>query len=157
MTNIQLAQLHTTYAQVGEGPPVVWIAGGGGHGSDWEADYAAAFADSYRSTTFENRGTVGTRCDVPLPWTVADMAADTAELIEAVCDAPAVIVGHSLGALIMLQLAAQRPDLVELGISLAGAARGDQAGSATTCARKSPSDGMARGSSRHSRPPTTPR
>jgi pimeloyl-ACP methyl ester carboxylesterase len=53
------------------------------------------------------------------------MANDAAELIEIVCDAPAVVIGHSMGALIMLQLALDRPDLVTLGVSLAGAARGD--------------------------------
>lgn len=126
MTDIQLKQLRTTYRQVGQGGPIVWVAGGGGRASDWESDYAAAFADSYRSTIFENRGTAGTECDVPLPWTVADMARDTAELIETVCDVPTVVVGHSLGALIMLQLVIDRPELVELGISLAGAARGDE-------------------------------
>lgn len=126
MTDIQLAQLRTSYSEVGDGPPILWISGGGGRAADWEADYAHAFADSYRSITFENRGTEGTACEVPLPWAVADMAADTAELLSRVCDVPAVIVGHSLGALIMLQLAADRPELVELGVSLAGAARGDQ-------------------------------
>lgn len=126
MTDIDLTQLRTSYSEVGDGPPILWISGGGGRATDWDADYAHAFADSYRSITFENRGTKGTACEVPLPWTVADMAADTAELLEHLCDSRAVVVGHSLGALIMLQLAADRPDLVELGISLAGAARGDQ-------------------------------
>ncbi|RNM12093.1 alpha/beta fold hydrolase [Nocardioides pocheonensis] len=124
MTPIHLTNLATFYAETGDGPPILWLSGGGGRASDWGPDYAEAFADGYRSIMFENRGSLGTTCRAPLPWTIADFAADTAELLTKLCDRPAVVIGHSLGALIMLQLAADYPELVTLGISLAGAARG---------------------------------
>jgi pimeloyl-ACP methyl ester carboxylesterase len=123
--SIKLRSLQTGYDVAGSGPTIIWVSGGGGAAADW-ADYLTAFSDCYRSIAFDNRGTSGTSCTQPLPWTIADMARDTAELIEELSNEPVVVVGHSMGAMIMLQLATDRPDLVRLGISLAGAARGDQ-------------------------------
>jgi pimeloyl-ACP methyl ester carboxylesterase len=124
--HIQLSALRTPVTDVGKGPTVVWLSGGGGRATDWEEHYTTPFADAYRSIAFDNRGTAGTTCTEPTPWSVRDMADDAAELLAKLCDAPAVVVGHSLGALIMLQLVVDRPDLVELGISLAGSARADE-------------------------------
>lgn len=126
MPHIELSALRTNCVVAGIGPAVLWLSGGGCRAIDWEPDYITPFADHYRSLAFDNRGSMGTRCSEPGPWSVADMAGDAAEVITKFCDGPAVVVGHSLGALIMLQLAVDRPDLVELGISLAGAARGDR-------------------------------
>lgn len=125
MESITLGTLQTSYKVAGSGPTIVWISGGSGSAADW-ATYVSAFSDHYRSIVFDNRGTTGTTCSQPLPWKISDMARDTAELIERLCEEPVVVVGHSMGAMILLQLAADRPDLIRLGISLAGAARGDQ-------------------------------
>jgi pimeloyl-ACP methyl ester carboxylesterase len=124
--HIQLSALRTPVTEVGAGPTIVWLSGGGGRATDWEEHYTTAFSDGYRSIAFDNRGTSGTDCPQPLPWSVRDMAEDAAEVITKLCDRPAVVVGHSLGALIMLQLVVDRPELVELGISLAGSARADE-------------------------------
>ncbi len=46
------------------------------------------------------------------PWTIDANVAALAALLEAEADAPAVVVGHSFGGAVALNLAATRPDLV---------------------------------------------
>lgn len=122
---LRLPETTTHYAQFGGGRDVVWIAGGGMLGSDWHA-YQVPALPGYRSTTFDNRGIGGTTCDAPLPWTMADFARDTAALIEAVCEPPVAIVGLSMGSFIVLQLALDRPDLVECAVAMGTAANGGE-------------------------------
>jgi pimeloyl-ACP methyl ester carboxylesterase len=111
------------YAQRGEGPDIVWVGGGGDAGDSWDRYQLPHFETSYRNTTFTNRGVSPTVCTQPLPWTIADMAKDTAELIEGVCETPVIAVGLSMGGAIVLQLALDFPDLVRVGIPMGTAAR----------------------------------
>ena len=46
------------------------------------------------------------------PWTTARMAADAAEVLDRLDAGPALVVGHSMGGLTGIELAARRPDLV---------------------------------------------
>src|SRR5689334_5620288 len=111
------------YHQVGEGPDIVWISGGGDAGDSWDIYQLPHFRRSFRNTTFTNRGISPTTCRQPLPWTIADMARDTAELIRAVCTPPVVVAGLSMGGLIVVQLALDAPELVRAGIAMGAAAR----------------------------------
>jgi pimeloyl-ACP methyl ester carboxylesterase len=112
------------YEQFGEGPDIVWIAGGGAMGSDWHRWQIPHFEGEFRNTTFDNRGIGRTECDAPAPWYIADFARDAASLIEAVCDPPVAVVGLSMGGFIVTQLALDRPDLLRCAISMGTAARG---------------------------------
>jgi pimeloyl-ACP methyl ester carboxylesterase len=56
---IDLTHLKTTYQIEGTGPDVLWISGGGGRADDWHEHYTSEFGDSYRSVSFDNRGTMG--------------------------------------------------------------------------------------------------
>src|SRR5690242_6795749 len=103
------SQASLAYVQVGEGRDIVWIGGGGDAGDSWDAYQIPHFRRSFRNTTFTNRGIAPTTCRQPLPWTIADMARDTAELIRAGCSPPVVVVGLSMGAGIVLQLALDAP------------------------------------------------
>ncbi len=104
------------YEQFGDGPDIVWVSGGGGLGSDWHEFQIPYFSPRWRSTTLDNRGIGKTRCDVPLPWPVESFSNDLAELIEAVCSPPVAVVGISMGAAIVQQLALDHPELFFSGI-----------------------------------------
>lgn len=124
MPTVTVGDVDLAYEQSGRGPDVVWIAGGGDNGAPWRRWQTPAFDDAFRNTTFANRGVGDTVCRAEPPWTIADLAADAAGLIEAVCETPVAVVGLSMGALTVLQLALDRPDLLTLGVAMGCAARG---------------------------------
>ncbi len=124
MPELATSNARIAYEQTGNGPDIVWVSGGGDRGDTWRECQTPAFS-GYRHTTFDNRGVGGTECAQPIPWTIADLARDTAELIEALCDPPVIVAGLSMGGFIVLQLAIDRPDLMRCGISMGTAARAD--------------------------------
>ena len=114
------ASIH--YDQTGSGPDIVWVGGGGTSGKDWRRFQTGHFDARYRSTVFDNRGIGETRCDAPLPWSLADFAGDLVELVEAVCDVPVAFVGSSLGSAIVQEVAIDRPDVVRCAIVMGSGA-----------------------------------
>ncbi|MCX6466066.1 MAG: alpha/beta hydrolase [Pseudonocardiales bacterium] len=91
----------------GAGPPVLLLHGLMGRASTW-APLARHLAAHGRVVGLDARG--HGRSAARGPWTVARMAADAAEVLETL--GPGVVVGHSMGGLHGLALAAARPDLV---------------------------------------------
>jgi pimeloyl-ACP methyl ester carboxylesterase len=117
MPTFEGSQATIAYERFGDGPDVVWIAGGGDVGARWHRYQIPYFEDAgFRNTTFDNRGIGRTRCDRPLPWPIEDFALDTAELIRAVCEPPVALVGLSMGSLIAQQVAIDAPDLVRCAV-----------------------------------------
>lgn len=109
------ARIH--YDRFGEGPDLVWVAGGGSAGSDWHHYQMPYFRGAgLRSTTFDNRGIGHTTCEVPMPWPIEAFAHDTVELIEGLCEPPVALVGWSLGAAVVQQVCIDRPDLVRVAV-----------------------------------------
>ena len=104
------------YEQIGRGPDVVWVGGGGTIGRDWQRFQTPYFAARFRNTTFDNRGIGQTVCDRPMPWGMGEFARDLAALVERVCKPPVALVGTSLGSAIVQQLAIERPELIRVAI-----------------------------------------
>ena len=112
-----------SYEIAGDGDPVVLVAGTGMSGSGWELLGAPELrAAGYRTITFDNRG-VGSSDGPPGPYSVADMAADTAALIEHLGYPRTRVIGISLGGSIAQELTRTRPDLVQATVLWAGAGR----------------------------------
>jgi pimeloyl-ACP methyl ester carboxylesterase len=124
VAELSLPGVTLAYRQSGEGPDVVWLAAGDNPGDNWRRYQTPAFDDAYRSTTYDARGVGATRSDSPPPWPIDEHAVDLAALIEAVCEPPVFLVGLSMGSLIAVQIAHDRPELV-LGAAVMG-----------TCVRK---------------------
>jgi pimeloyl-ACP methyl ester carboxylesterase len=116
MPELQLDEAELFYEQSGTGPDIVWLAAGDNPGSNWRAFQTPAFDDAYRSTTYDARGAGRTRVSAPPPWDIPAHAGDCAALIEAVCTPPVSLVGLSMGSLIAVQLAHDRPELVARAI-----------------------------------------
>lgn len=110
MPRIAVQGISLHYEEFGAGEPLLFIHGLGSSGRDWEMQIPA-FARDYRVVAFDLRG--HGQSDKPRgPYTMRQFAADTAALIEALGIAPTHVVGISLGGMIALQLALDRPDVV---------------------------------------------
>jgi pimeloyl-ACP methyl ester carboxylesterase len=111
-SRLELDGATLAYRQSGAGADIVWLAAGDNPGDNWRRYQTPAFDDSYRSTTYDARGVGETRSATEPPWPIAEHAEDLSALIEAVCSPPVFLVGLSMGSLIAVQIAHDRPELV---------------------------------------------
>jgi len=113
-----------------DAPLAVLVMGTGSRGRVWRLHQVPALlAAGYRVATFDNRG-IAPSDECVDGFTMDDLVADTAALVEHLGGGPAAVVGTSLGARITQELALARPDLVACAVALAGHARFDPAGRA---------------------------
>jgi len=68
MPTIDSSQGTIHYEQVGEGPDIVWVSGGGGLAEDWDPYQLPYFKEDFRNTTFDNRGIGTTECTAVARW-----------------------------------------------------------------------------------------
>jgi aminoacrylate hydrolase len=109
-----------SYDVSGAGPPIVFVAGLGEHGTYWMAQ-VAAFSSAFQVVTFDHGG-VGASEGQP-PYKVEQWAAGTLRLIDHLGLDRVHLVGHSTGGAIAQVLAADHSDRVAslvLGATWAG-------------------------------------
>jgi len=123
MTYVDVAGVHTWYAEHGTGDPLVLLHGGLTDASEFGANIPA-LAQRFRVLTPERRGH-GHTPDVPGPISYDLMAADTAAFLDELKVGPAHLVGHSDGANVALLVALSRPDLVDRLVLISGNFRYD--------------------------------
>ena len=92
----------------GAGPPLLFIHGVATSGQMWAADLADLAAD-FRLLVYNRRG-YGASSNSPHNW--GAHAEDTVALIEKLSASPAVLVGYSGGAIVAVDVALKRPDLI---------------------------------------------
>lgn len=110
MPLLRVDDVELYYEMEGEGEPVVFIHGLGSSARDWEYQ-VPFFSRDYRVVTLDVRGH-GRSDKPPGPYSISLFASDVAGLIEGLDLAPAHVVGISMGGMIALQLAVDRPGLV---------------------------------------------
>ncbi len=106
------------YEQSGSGPDLVWVPGGDQPGSDWHRYQVPHFDDRFRSLTYDPRGVGRTTAPPEAEWTIAAHAADCAALIEGACQAPVIVIGLSMGSLVVQEVCLSSPHLVRCGIAM---------------------------------------
>jgi pimeloyl-ACP methyl ester carboxylesterase len=120
MNYVQVADDVSLYVEdFGEGTPILFICGGNSTHRNWESQ-VAALAGEFRTVTFDWRGT-GASSKPRTGYTFEVAAADVRTLIERLDLAPAVLVGHGLGAHLALIAAHAAPEAVK-GLFLTAAA-----------------------------------
>ncbi len=117
--------IRLAYERTGRGERVLLIMGQAAGGNVWSMYQVPALESAgYEVITFDNRGMPPS--DVPSgDYSLADLVADTAGLIEGLDAGPCRLVGTSLGALVATELAISRPDLVSCCALMAMRARSD--------------------------------
>jgi pimeloyl-ACP methyl ester carboxylesterase len=102
------------YVEAGEGPLVVLLHGFPEFWWSWRHQIPALVAAGYRVVAPDQRGYA--RSDKPRSWRdyrIERLAADVAELIEAVGEERAFVVGHDWGAAVAWMVATLHPERVE--------------------------------------------
>jgi pimeloyl-ACP methyl ester carboxylesterase len=91
--------------------PIVFVHGMVGHTGFWNAALAAC-ADRRRAVAVDLRGHGNSKPPSNGDYSVAGCASDVFAVVDALALGPIVLVGHSYGALVTIEAAAQRPDVV---------------------------------------------
>ncbi len=110
------------WQQQGEGPNIVLVHGFLGSGKIFEP-LTSHLAQSYSVTTIDLPG-FGESYDVPAPSKVEQLSSMVAETIQSANIENCSILGHSLGAMIALELSLQRPGLLEKMVLYGGCPNG---------------------------------
>lgn len=102
-------------------PAIVLIAGLASQLTAWPEEFCLAFVDrGFRVVRFDNRDSGLSRIlSDGAAYSLSDMAADTAGLIDALDAAPAHVVGNSMGGMIAQTLAIEHPEVVASLVSIA--------------------------------------
>jgi pimeloyl-ACP methyl ester carboxylesterase len=93
-----------------DGPPIVFLHGVTGRWQAW-LPVMTAFADAWRVYALDLRGH-GRSGHVPDGYRLMQYAADVVAFLRRRVERPAVLVGHSLGAMISIAVAAEAPEAV---------------------------------------------
>ena len=117
--------IHMNFVEHGTGEPVLLIAGTGEKGQVWTLHQVPALtAAGYKVITVDNRGIPPTDT-CPDGFTIADMVADTAGLIDVLGIGPCRILGYSMGAVVVQELLLAHPGLVTQAVLMATRGRTD--------------------------------
>ncbi len=117
MAHAKINDIDMYYEIHGDGPPLVLIEGFGLNHLSWQA-YIEPLATRFQVIVFDNRG-VGKTAAPHGPYTIEQMADDTAALLNHLKLPKAHILGLSMGTLITQQLCLSHPELVEKVVLLA--------------------------------------
>jgi pimeloyl-ACP methyl ester carboxylesterase len=119
--HVDVGALDLYYERRGEGPPLVLIHGAFGTIESCFAELLPGLARHFDVVAVEMQGHGRTR-DVARPFSYEAMAADTAALLDALDIPRAHLVGYSMGGAVGLELALDRPELVDRLVFAGGAA-----------------------------------
>jgi 3-oxoadipate enol-lactonase len=97
--------------EAGSGPAVVLVNGWTLSARVWPADFLDALAATRRVVRIDNRGTGQRRSDRSL-FTIAELAGDVRDVIEAAALGRPTVVGFSMGAMVAIELALRWPDQI---------------------------------------------
>lgn len=117
--------IRLNYDVTGTGPLVVLVMGSGSPGRVWRTYQVPALVKAgFRVATFDSRG-IAPSDECADGIAMEDLVGDAAALIEHLGGGPAHVVGTSMGARVVTELALARPDLVAKAVLLAATGRPD--------------------------------
>jgi pimeloyl-ACP methyl ester carboxylesterase len=108
MPALEIDGVQLAYEERGSGPPVLLVHGTGG--AVWDPLPELLATAGYRAIYYNRRGFGASAC--PPIKDPPRHTRDAAALLEGLGAAPAIVVGHSMGGMLSLDLTIRRPDLV---------------------------------------------
>lgn len=122
MPSVDAAGTELHYLRAGEGEPLLLIQGMSATHLAWGRPFLDELERSFETIVFDNRG-MGLSGQAELPFTIADLAADTVGLLDALELKSAHVVGISMGGMIAQELALAHPERIRtltIGASYCG-------------------------------------
>jgi len=126
MPSVDLGGTELHYLRAGTGEPMLLIQGMSATHLTWGRPFLSPLEQSFDCVVFDNRG-MGLSGQAELPFTIADLAADTAGLLDALEIERAHIVGISMGGMVAQELALAHPERIRtltLGATYCGGPEG---------------------------------
>ena len=126
MPSVDAAGTELHYLRAGEGEPLLLIQGMSATHLTWGRPFLSELEPHFDCIVFDNRG-MGLSGKAELPFSIADMAADTAALLDALELETAHVVGISMGGMIAQELALAHPERIRtltIGASYCGGPNG---------------------------------
>jgi len=111
MPKVEVAGREFHYERGGSGEPLLLIQGMSGTHVSWGEPFKGALEESFDVVAFDNRG-IGLSGPVDGPFTIVEMAEDTAALLGELGLESAHVVGISMGGMIAQELALAQPGLL---------------------------------------------
>jgi 3-oxoadipate enol-lactonase len=108
MAKVEVGGREFHYERAGSGEPLLLIQGMSGTHVSWGAPFIGALEGGFDVIAFDNRG-IGLSAPVDGPFTIVEMAEDTAGLLDALGLESAHVVGISMGGMIAQELALAHP------------------------------------------------
>ena len=122
MPKLKVADINLHYDEYGSGEPLLMIMGLGASSAAWEPDLVQELAKSFRTITFDNRGT-GQSDKPDKPYSIEMFADDAAGVLDGLEIPRAHIFGVSMGGMISQEFALRHPGrtgTLTLGCTTAG-------------------------------------
>jgi 3-oxoadipate enol-lactonase len=117
MSEVVLNGHSTEYWISGSGEPLLWIMGTGMSGRAWDRYQVPHFADDFQNITYDMRGVGAADCP-PEAYTPRVLAEDVIALLDALELPSAHMVGFSLGASTIQEVAIGWPDRIKSAVLL---------------------------------------
>lgn len=109
MPSVEVGGVELHYERNGSGEPLLLIQGMSGTHVSWGEPFRDLVERDFDVVAFDNRG-IGLSAPIDGPFTIVEMAADTAGLMEALGMESAHVVGISMGGMIAQELALAHPE-----------------------------------------------
>jgi pimeloyl-ACP methyl ester carboxylesterase len=126
MPSIDAGGTELHYLRAGGGQPMLLIQGMSATHMAWGRAFLAPLEQSFECIVFDNRG-MGLSGPAQMPFSIADLAGDTAALLDALEIERAHVVGISMGGMIAQELALAHPERIR-SLSLGATYCGGPAG-----------------------------
>lgn len=104
---------HEIHGRADPGAPTVLLSSGLGGAAHYWTQQIPALAQNFRVIVYDQTGTGRSGGALPSGYAIRDMAAEVAALLDELLIEKCHFVGHALGGLVGLQLAVDRPALVD--------------------------------------------
>ena len=116
---VHVGDIDVAYKTFGKGDPILLISGASSDMNAWEPSTLRVLSSNHTVIIFDNRGVGNTITTGTKPFSVQQLANDTAGLLDALRIQKADVLGYSLGSFVAQQLTITHPEKVNRLILIA--------------------------------------